>query len=121
MAILTVIKAEGNMELPAPVSISIGSEIIWSSNTGRISSGKMIGDVVAEKEKVSITWGILRKEEYDMIKNSLTAGFWPLILDVDGEPYEINAYRGTLTRVPMGQLGDGSYYYRTASVEIVEQ
>lgn len=121
MAVLTVLTSEGNMELPAPVSISIGSEIIWSSNTGRISTGKMIGDVVAEKEKLSISWGIITKSEYDMIKNSLSAGYWPLLINVDGEPYQINAYRGTLNRVPMGQLSDGSYYFRSASVEIVEQ
>lgn len=121
MAMLTVKTENGNVELPAPVTISIGSEIIWSSNTGRISTGKMIGDVIAEKEKLSITWGILAKSEYDTIKNSIKAGFWPLIINVDGEPYTINAYRGTLTRVPMGQLGDGNYYYRSATVEIVEQ
>ncbi|MGN1157180.1 MAG: hypothetical protein ACI4TK_13465 [Agathobacter sp.] len=121
MAMLTVVTSDGAVELPAPVSISLGSEIIWSSNTGRISTGKMVGDVVAEKEKVTISWQNLLKEEYDLIKESLKAGFWPLIINVDGEPYQISAYRGTLTRVPMGQLGDGKYYYKTVSTEIVEQ
>lgn len=121
MAMLTVKTEKGNVELPAPVSISIGSEIIWSSNTGRISTGKMIGDVIAEKEKFSISWGILRKQEYDAIKNALTAGYWPLEVNVDGEPYTVSAYRGTLNRVPIGKLSDGIYYYRSASVEIVEQ
>lgn len=120
MAILTVVTANGNVELPAPVSISIDSEIIWSSNTGRISSGKMIGDVIAEKEKISISWGILSKVEYDTIKNSLTAGFWPLIVNVDGEVCRINAYRGSIKRIPMGFIGD-RYYYRSVSTEIVEQ
>lgn len=121
MAMLTVKSDNGNMELPAPVNLSIGSEIIWSSNIGRISTGKMIGDVIAEKEKLSITWGILTKSEYDTIKNAIKAGYWPLEINVDGEPYTINAYRGALTRVPMGQLGDGIYYYKSATVEIVEQ
>lgn len=121
MAILTVTTANGDVELPAPVSVSIGSEIIWSSNTGRISTGKMIGDVIAEKEKITISWGILEKTEFDLIKNSLKAGFWPLTVNVDGEPFQINAYRGSLTRVPMGQFGDGHYYFSSASVEIVEQ
>lgn len=121
MAILTVTTANGDAELPAPVSISIGSEIIWSSNTGRISTGKMIGDVVAEKETLTISWGILDKTELDLIKNSLKAGFWPLTINTDGESYQINAYRGTLTRTPMGKLGDGRYYFSSANVEIVEQ
>lgn len=121
MAELTVITSNGNVELPAPTTISADSEIIWSSNTGRISTGKMIGDVIAEKEKFSITWGILTKAEYDLIKKALSAGFWPLIINVDGEAYQINAYRGSLKRVSMGQLSDGIYYYRSASVELVEQ
>ena len=121
MAVLLVVKEYGNEELPAPVSISIDSEIIWSSNTGRISSGKMVGDVIAEKEKITLSWGILTKEEFDTIKTNLKAGFWPIIINVDGEFCQINAYRGTLTRVPMGKLSDGKYYYRSASVEIVEQ
>ncbi len=121
MAVLTVITADGNVELPAPVSISVGSEIIWSANTGRIASGKMVGDVIAEKEKLSVSWGILSKEEFVQIKDSLAAGFWPIIINLDGDEYQINAYRGSLNRVPIGMLGDGHYYYRSASVELVEQ
>ena len=121
MAVLTVVTDSGNVGLPAPVSISIGSEIIWSSNTGRVSSGKMVGDVIAEKEKLTVSWGILAKEEYDTIKTNLKSGFWPIIINVDGDSYKIKAYRGTLTRVPMGKLSDGKYYYRSASVEIIEQ
>lgn len=121
MAVLTVVTSNGDVELPAPVNISIGSEIIWSSNTGRISTGKMVGDVIAEKETLSISWGILTKEEYNMIKESLKAGYWPVKINVDGDEYQIDVYRGTLSRVPMGRLSDGHYYYRSASVEIVEQ
>ena len=39
----------GNVELPAPVSMSVADEIIWSSDTGRTLTGTMVGDVVAEK------------------------------------------------------------------------
>ena len=38
-----------NQELPAPVSIKVDDEIIWSSSTGRALDGTMLGDVVAEK------------------------------------------------------------------------
>ncbi len=121
MAILSVKKNGVAVELPAPVSISIGSEILWSSNTGRISSGKMIGDVIAQKETLNITWGILTSDQKNLIKNSLVAGFFPITVNVDGIPYTIQAYRGTLTSEPIGQLSDGKYYYRTVSTDIVEQ
>lgn len=46
----------GSVTLPAPVEISVNDEIIWSSNTGRLASGEMAGDVIAEKKDVSIKW-----------------------------------------------------------------
>lgn len=39
----------GSTTLPAPVSISINDEIIWTSDTGRTLAGYMIGNPVAEK------------------------------------------------------------------------
>lgn len=42
----------GSVTLPAPVEISVNDEIIWSSNTGRLASGEMAGDVIAEKKDV---------------------------------------------------------------------
>ncbi len=53
MAILTA----NGVALPAPTVIKIDNEIIWSSNTGRTSSGAMAGDVVAEKKTVTIPVG----------------------------------------------------------------
>lgn len=49
----------GNVELPAPVSMSVADEIIWSSDTGRTLTGTMVGDVVAEKKNLSIKWNWL--------------------------------------------------------------
>ena len=57
MAILTA----NGVALPAPTVIKIDNEIIWSSNTGRTSSGTMAGDVVAEKKTITIEWGVLRE------------------------------------------------------------
>ena len=34
----------GAVVLPSPVSISVNDEIIWTSDTGRTLSGKMVGD-----------------------------------------------------------------------------
>ena len=40
----------GSTTLPAPTALTVNNEIIWSSDTGRTLSGKMVGDVVAEKK-----------------------------------------------------------------------
>lgn len=122
MAILTVITKTGDeVALPAPVQITAGNEIIWSSNTGRSSTGKMVGDVIAEKQTLTVTWGILTSAQFNLIKANLKAGFFILNVNVDGTPVSLSRYRGTLTSEPMGQLGDGKYYYRSASTDIVQQ
>lgn len=109
------------VKLPVPDEITINNEIIWSSNTGRSSTGKMIGDVIAEKNTLGISWkGIRTSFEYKQIKAGLVAGFFPLKIQIDEEPMEIISYRGTLSARARGKIGD-TYYYDSISTDIVEQ
>lgn len=111
----------GDVILPDPVSISVNDEIIWTSDTGRTLSGQMVGDVVAEKKTVGIKWGILTEEEIVLIKNTLIAGFFPFSFRDDGIDMNIEVYRGTLSKEHLGWIGDGIYYYRSASVDIIQR
>lgn len=109
------------VKLPTPDSITVNDEIIWSSNTGRTSSGKMIGDVITEKNTFSVSWTGLRTEaEYKKIKNSLIAGFFPVKIQIDSDAVEITSYRGTLTARARGKIGD-IYYYDSIAADIIEQ
>ena len=91
------IKANG-VTLPSPTEISTTDEIIWSSATGRsTSSGKMRGDVIAEKETFSIKWEFLTKAEQKKIKNNLKSGFHPVSFIFDDETVTLTSYRGTIT------------------------
>ena len=108
-------------ELPSPVSISVNDEIIWTSDTGRTLSGLMVGDVVAEKKNLSIKWGVLTETEMLLIKNSLSAGFYPVTFHDDGIELTMSSYRSTLTKEQIGYLSDGIFYYRSASVSIIER
>lgn len=111
----------GNTVLPAPVSISVNDEIIWTSDTGRTLSGLMVGDPVAEKKTVSIKWGILTEEDVVLIKNTLIVGFFPFSFRDDGVELTIEVYRGTLSKEQLGWIGDGIFYYRSVSVDIVQR
>lgn len=115
-----ILEADG-VELPAPVSIKVDDEILWSSSTGRALDGTMLGDVVAEKKTLSVTWGILTETELALIKSKLVAGFFPVTFHDDGEDITITTYRGTLSKEQIGRLSDGIFYYRSASVSIVQQ
>ena len=117
---MSIVIKVGNTVLPSPDTISVSGEIIWSANTGRSPTGKMIGDVVAEKETFSITWGVLTKSEYNLIRNNLSAGFHPFTIVDDSESHTITQYRGTLTAEILGSFG-GVTYYNQAQVSVIQQ
>ena len=111
----------GSAVLPAPESMSINDQIIWSANTGRSASGNMIGDVITEKKDITIKWGILTETELATIKKIMVAGFFPISFRDDGVDLTITTYRGTLTKEVLGYIGDGIFYYKSASVTIVQK
>ena len=113
-----IIKARG-VVLPAPTEIKCDNEIIWSSDTGRVLSGKMTGDVIAVKRTFSINWQFLTSEEMQLIKNNLIAGFFSVSL-FDGE-INTEVYRGTISEDRLHDLGDGVVWYRSASVSLIER
>ena len=117
---VTFLKA-GTVVLPAPVKISASDEVIWSSNTGRSTdSGKMIGDVIAEKKTIDIEWGVLTAEEMKRISDNLKSGFHPVTFYDNGEILTITSYRGTLKKEYLGFIS-GVHYYKNASVSIIQQ
>lgn len=111
----------GNTILPDPASVSVDDEIIWTSDTGRTLSGLMIGDVVAEKKNINIKWGVLPESEVALIKKTLVAGFFPFTFRDDGKMMTIESYRGTLSKTQLGWVGDGIFYYKSVSVDIVQR
>lgn len=115
-----VLKA-GSVALPAPTQISVDDEIIWTSDTGRTLSGKMFGDAVAEKKNIKIDWGLTTEKEACLLKKYLTTGFYPVTLHDDGEDITIEVYRGTMSKVHLGDIGDGEYWYRSVSVTLIER
>ncbi len=111
----------GDIVLPAPTQISVDDEIIWTSDTGRTLAGRMVGDVIAEKKNIKIDWGILTESDVGKICHYLTTGFYPLTFHDDGADITIEVYRGTMSKVHLGDIGDGNYWYRSVSVSIIER
>lgn len=111
----------GNTILPSPVKMTVSDEIIWSSDTGRTLDGTMMGDVVAEKKNLGIEWAWLTEEEAALIKNCLVAGFFPLTFREYGMDITIESYRGTMSKDVGGNIGDGKFYYKSISVDIIQR
>ena len=114
-------KEEGDVVLASPVQVSVSDEIIWSSNTGRsTNSGKMIGDVIAEKKTIDVEWGVLTATEMGDISKYLKSGFYDVAFYDNGKLIKIKSYRGTLKKEYLGYIG-GVHYYKSASVSIIQQ
>jgi hypothetical protein len=113
----SILRTANGVDLPAPTEISVGNEIIWSSNTGRTSSGKMVGTAIAQKDTLSIKWGVLSDSDYNLLRTNMKKSFFNIYFyDV-----EIEVYRGTLTGECLGYIGDGTNYWRSANVDLVQR
>jgi hypothetical protein len=111
----------GSTVLPAPTALTVSDEIIWSSDTGRTLAGRMVGDVVAEKKNLSIKWEYLTDTEVKLIKSRMIAGFFPFTFHDDGVDITISSYRGTLAKEHLGNIGDGNYWYKSVSVDVIQR
>lgn len=110
----------GKVNLPAPVSMTVNDEIIWSENTGRTLDGTMVGEAIAEKKTISLKWEWLKEDEVRQLKSSLVTGFFPLTFHDAGRDYTLSMYRGTLSKEHAGEVA-GEYYYKSVSVDIVQR
>lgn len=111
----------GDTELPSPVSITSGDELIWSNNTGRGDNGKMYGDIIAEKKNISIQWEVLSESDVLLISDCMVNAFFPFSFRDGGRLLKITAYRGTMNKKHLGFVGDGTYYYKSVNVQIIQQ
>lgn len=118
MSVITI--SANSVTLPSPVEITTTDEIIWSSNTGRSTSGKMIGDVVAEKQTFEIKWGVLTEADFQQIRANIRSGFHPFTITIDGTPTTITSYRGNIVAPILGTFA-GVTYRKEASVTIIQQ
>ena len=87
-------------------------------NTWQDSEKAKIKDIT---KNTLLSWGILTEDEYLNIKRNLTRGFFPVTFRDDGGLITINVYRGTLTKEVLGKLSDGIFYYKSATVDLVQQ
>lgn len=120
--ILAVKSGNTYIDLTAELtSIRADDEIIWSSNTGRTTTGKMLGTVIAEKKNIELAWGVCDEDYVKKIKKYMCSGFFTVKIRDAGEDVEMTCYRGTLAKEHIGYVGDGKYYYRSINVSLVQQ
>lgn len=61
--------------LPEPKALTTEYNKIWSSNTGRLDSGYFVGDLVAIKRKLDISWGPMNRTDAQKVLTAVNSKF----------------------------------------------
>ncbi|MCD7768656.1 MAG: hypothetical protein LUH36_00840 [Oscillospiraceae bacterium] len=109
---------------PAKEGVVITREKVWSSDTGRSASAKMLGTVVGVKTTIKITWPPLTPEQVALIDGAVSDGDEPFIpityTDATGETVTKTVYFGTPSYT-VYSWADGMQYIKSVSVSAIEQ
>ena len=118
--------AAGLMPEPAHKGITVTDETIWASNTGRAQNGTMVGDIVAAKKTVEVTWPPLSFSDSQKLRNAIVnAGpFFTIYypdFSSDVASYEsLTVYASNLPRT-LYSIANGLRYHMGVSVTFIEQ
>lgn len=123
MAVLWI----NGQEMPAPAlnGLTVTREPIWSKNTGRGSTGGIVGDIIGFKFKLQVKWPVLKQAQTALINSAITSSAFFLVKFKDptsptGEFVEKTMYAGTPT-YPVYSYALGYPMYVGVAVDLIEQ
>ena len=112
--------------LPTPKhqGVTISTNKIWSANTGRTTSGKMVGTIVATKAKLQITWPPLTEAQVALIEAAVSDRSTPFFTvsytDMKGNTVSRTMYAGDIT-YSQYSWSEGLRYVTDVAVSLIEQ
>lgn len=111
----------GDLEIKAQ-KLDISREPIWSSSTGRTASGKMMGDIVAQKYKLTVTLPPMSDDEAASFDAAILPAFFEVTFKnpTTGKNTTKSMYAGT-PKYPVYSYADGLPRYVGIAVDLVEQ
>lgn len=111
--------------LPSPKrdGITIADERVWSANTGRTASGKMVGNTVTVKSTIKIDWNTLTAAQAALIRSVVSDKSKDFRVikytDLDGNVVQKTVYFGTPAYTIRSTYGGGRLV--NVSVTAIEQ
>lgn len=112
------------MPQPALEGVTISTEKVWSANTGRTASGKMVGSIIAKKTTIKIKWPVLTPEQVSIIENAVSDLSQPFVpvqyTDMCGNRVSKTVYFGTPSYT-VYSWADGLKLVKDTSVDGIEQ
>lgn len=113
----------GGVEMPTPAmeGVKVSREKIWSANTGRSSSGKMLGTVVAVKTKISVTFPPLTLSQARKVENAVANGYFSVKLTRNGDTVFNGTMYGGTPVYTVYSMAEGMPYAKGFSVDLIER
>lgn len=111
------------LPLPAENGFSVTKNKLWSSNTGRTTSGKMVGDIIAVKYTLNFTWNELNSQEIALIESAVgSSPFFTVVFPEEGTGKALTKtfYAADIT-YSAKFVRKGVTYYSDVSAELIEQ
>lgn len=110
------------MPTPALNGVTISREPVWSAATGRTSSGKMVGCIVARKTTLKIKWPPLTLAQAATILSAIeSADFFSVAFtDMTNTRRNLTMYAGPPSFTEYSWV-DGVQYVVDAAVDLIEQ
>ena len=113
------------VSLPTPTNVEYGRHNIWSKNTGRTASQKMVGDIIARKHDFKFTWDKLMFSELELIDRILNAKPFFKVRVFDPHKFsstlELTVYVESDQSVTINSITSTGYRYSSISRTLVEQ
>lgn len=114
--------------VPRQGGIAITEEPIWASNSGRSTTGKMIGDIIAWVTTVSVSWPNLSFQEAKVLRGAIMGAEGDNSPFFDLEYYDLDkdvmvskrVYASTVPRT-LETLASGIEQYSGITVTFTEQ
>lgn len=109
--------------LPEPATLSVTPEKIWSKNTGRGDNGLMVGDIVAIKIILKISWGILSASDIMKIDSLISQPFFSctFLNPRKGNAEDTHTFYADAPTYPVYSYVNGYPEYKGIGVELIEQ
>lgn len=111
-----------NVQVPEPKSITFTKEKIWSSNTGRTTDGTMVGDIIAIKTKMQITFPPLSGAQAAQLDEAVSPAFISVYFkDPRLNAYTTKTFYAGTPSYPVYSYAKGLPEYVGVAVDLIEQ
>ncbi len=96
---------------------------LWSSNTGRSASGKMLGDIVAVKYTLEFSWSKLTSEQITSLETAVgTDAFFSVVFPKEGTgAKQTKSFYAADMTYNTKKYENGKEIYSDVTLQLIEQ